>query len=376
MRRTQQNYILKDLAKKMVFLVGPRQAGKTWLAKEIAKSFQHSVYLNYDRREDRTIIQSEAWLESTNLLVIDELHKMPNWKQYIKGVFDTKPNHMAILVTGSARLDTFTSTGESLAGRYFVHHLLPLSPAELYKTNDSQNLDRLLQRGGFPEPFLADTDQEADRWRLQYVNGLIREDILDFEQIHNLRAIQLILDLLRDRVGSPISYASIAGDVGVSPSTVRKYLQILEALYIIFRVTPFTKNIARSLLKEPKIYFFDTGMVVNDPGKRFENLVATCLLKYVYERKDYLGQGVALQYLRTKEGKEVDFCIVKDNDLEYLVETKYSDHTIDPSLKYFSEKNKLTAIQLVKETKREYKVNEQIVLRDARDFLKELTVLE
>lgn len=376
MRRIQYNYILKDLSKKMVFLVGPRQAGKTWLAKEIARSFQHPVYLNYDRKEDRTIIHSEAWLESTDLLVIDELHKMPNWKQYIKGVFDTKLQRMAILVTGSARLDTFKSAGESLAGRFFVHHLLPLSPAELNNTAYNQDLDRFLQRSGFPEPFLAESDQEADRWRLQYVNGLIREDILDFEQIHNLRAIQLILDLLRDRVGSPISYAAIAGDVGVSPSTVRKYLQILEALYIVFRVTPFTKNIARSLLKEPKIYFFDTGMVANDPGKRFENLVATCLLKYVYERKDYLGQRVALQYLRTKEGKEVDFCVVQDNALEYLLETKYTRQAIDPSLKYFSGKYKLAAIQLVKETKREYKLNEQITLRDARNFLKELTVLK
>ncbi|MBI2415879.1 MAG: ATP-binding protein [Candidatus Kerfeldbacteria bacterium] len=375
MRRMQSDYILKDLAKKMVFLVGPRQAGKTWLAKEITKSFQHPVYLNYDRREDRTIIQSEGWLELTDLLVIDELHKMPNWKQYIKGVFDTKPQHMAILVTGSARLDTFKSGGESLAGRYFLHHLLPLAPAELRDTSFSQDLDRLLQRGGFPEPFLSDTDQEADRWRLQYTNGLIREDILDFEQIHNLRAIQLILDLLCDRVGSPISYASIAGDVGISPSTVRKYLQILEALYIVFRVTPFTKNVARSLLKEPKIYFFDTGMVANDPGKRFENLVATCLLKYVYERKDYAGQRVALHYLRTKEGKEVDFCIAKDSIIEYLLEAKYANKNVDPALKYFSEKYKLKAIQLVKETKREYKINERITLQKAQNFLVELSVL-
>lgn len=376
MRRIQSAYILKDLAKKMVFLVGPRQAGKTWLAKEISKSFQHPVYLNYDRREDRTIIQSEAWLESTDLLIIDELHKMPNWKPYIKGVFDTKPRHMAILVTGSARLDTFKSGGESLAGRFFVHHLLPLAPAELRGTSHSQDIDRLLQRGGFPEPFLTDAAQEADRWRLQYVNGLIRADILDFEKIHDLRAMQLILDLLRDRIGSPISYAVIAGDIGISPSTVRKYLQILEALYIVFRVTPFSRNIARSLLKEPKIYFFDTGMVANDIGKRFENMVATCLLKYVYERNDYLGQRVALQYLRTKEGKEVDFCVVKDNALEYLLEAKYANQAIDPSLKYFSEKYKLAAIQLVKETKREYKVSGQITLRDARNFLAELSILK
>lgn len=376
MRRIQSSSILKDLSKKMVFLVGPRQAGKTWLAKEIAKFFQHPVYLNYDRQEDRHIIQAEAWLESTDLLIIDELHKMPGWKKYIKGVFDTKSTQLAILVTGSARLDTFKSAGDSLAGRYFVHHLLPFALAELQHTPHSQDLDRLLQRGGFPEPFLADTNQTADRWRLQYINGLIREDILDFEQIHNLRAMQLLLDLLRARVGSTISYTALAGDIGVSPTTIRKYIQILEALYIVFRVTPCTKNIARSLLKEPKIYFFDTGMVVNDPGKRFENMVAISLLKYVYERNDYLGQRVALQYLRTKEGKEIDFCITQDHNIEQLIETKHANTTIDASLHYFSAKYHLPAIQLVKEAKREYKVNALITLRRAQPFLSELTVLQ
>ncbi|HLD22071.1 MAG TPA: ATP-binding protein, partial [Patescibacteria group bacterium] len=306
MKRTQYAAILKDLRKKMVFLVGPRQAGKTYLAKKIATSFQHPVYLNYDKRADRKIIQDEAWLESTDLLILDELHKMPDWKTYIKGVFDTKTAHLCILVTGSARLDTFRSGGESLAGRQFTHHLFPFSPAELHDTPFSKNIDRFMQRGGFPEPFLVETGEDADRWRMQYIDGLIREDILDFENIHNLRAIQLLLDMLREMVGSPISYSSIAYDVGISPMTVKKYINILESLYIVFRVTPFTKNIARSLLKEPKIYFFDTGMVLNDTGKRFENMVAVCLLKYVYERIDYRGKRTALHYLRTKEGKEVD----------------------------------------------------------------------
>jgi predicted AAA+ superfamily ATPase len=366
---------LKDLQKKMVFLVGPRQAGKTWLAQEIAKSFHHPVYLNYDRRDDRKIIADEAWLESTDLLILDELHKMPNWKQYIKGVFDTKIPHLSILVTGSARLTTFQASGESLAGRFFLHHLLPLSPAEVQSASYRYDIDHFIQRGGFPEPFLAETNEAADRWRMQYINGLIREDILDFENIHDLRAMQLVLDLLRERVGSPISFASLARDVNIAPNTVHKYIQILEALYIIFRVTPFTHNIARSLLKEPKIYFFDNGMVNGDLGAKFENMVAMCLLKYCYERSDYQGQRVALHYLRTKEGKEVDFCLTNDRVIEQLIETKHANISIDPSLHYFSHKYNLPAVQLVKETKREFKVNENITLRDARTFLKELSIL-
>ncbi|MCW1930316.1 MAG: ATP-binding protein [Candidatus Kerfeldbacteria bacterium] len=375
MKRLQYDAILKDLPKKMVFLVGPRQAGKTWLAKEIAKSFKHSVYLNYDRLEDREIIKNESWLDSTDFLVLDELHKMPNWKQYIKGVFDTKLDHLCILITGSARLDTFHSAGDSLAGRYFVHHLLPFSPAELSETEHTQNIDRLMERGGFPEPFLMQASEDADRWRKQYTNGLIREDILDFERIYDLRAIELILNLLRTRVGSPVSYSSIARDVSISPTTAKKYIEILEALYIVFRVTPFTHNIARSLLKEPKIYFFDTAMVENEIGKRYENMVAVSLLKYVYERNDYLGHRASLNYLRTKEGKEVDFCITQHTSIEQLIEAKHGERTIDPSLAHFSKKYNVPGIQLVKEIKNEFIENDNSTVCRAQEFLERLSIL-
>lgn len=150
MERKQKSLIERDLRKKMIFLNGPRQVGKTWLAKDIARSYQRSVYLNYDRLEDRKIIQNESWLESTELLILDELHKMKGWKTYIKGVFDTRPDHLKILVTGSARLETFRQTGDSLAGRFFRHRLLPFSPAEVKEVMPGYTLERFLQRGGFP----------------------------------------------------------------------------------------------------------------------------------------------------------------------------------------------------------------------------------
>jgi len=142
MERYQKRAILRDLNKKMVFLAGPRQAGKTTLAKNIAQEFKDSfVYLNYDRLEDRKIIVKEAWLPSTELIILDEIHKMPKWKNYLKGVYDTKSSHQKILVTGSARLEIFNKVGDSLAGRYFLHRLMPLSPAEY---NGPRNLDRCL----------------------------------------------------------------------------------------------------------------------------------------------------------------------------------------------------------------------------------------
>ena len=371
MERVQKELIFRDLQKKMVLLAGPRQAGKTTLAKELAKKFASSIYLNYDHLEDRKIIKNEAWLPSVELVILDEIHKMPKWKNYLKGVYDTKPPHQKILVTGSARLEIFKHVGDSLAGRYFLHRLMPISPAECAKVQENYPLDRFLERGGFPEPFLTSELVDANRWRLQYVDSLLREDVLDFDQIQNLNAIRLVFELLREKVGSPISYTSIAEDVAISPNTVKKYIQILEALYVVFRITPFSKNIARSLLKEPKIYFFDTGLVKGDNGAKFENLVASCLLKAVFAKVDYKGENHSLHYLHTKERQEVDFALVHDRKIEKIIEAKYGDRSLSAPLLYFHEKYKLPAVQIVKELRLE-RVEKGIKILKASSFLKSL----
>lgn len=371
MRRKQKEQILKDLEKKIVFIVGPRQVGKTWLAKDISKEFSRPVYLNYDSAEDRKIIENESWLTSTDLLILDELHKMDGWKNYLKGVFDTKPEQMKILVTGSARLATFRKSGDSLAGRFFSHTLLPFSLSELKDTDFSADIERFMERGGFPEPFLAENINDSNRWRLQYIDGLVRSDILDFENVHDLRALETVFELLRSRVGSTISYSSIATDVGIAPNTVKKYIQIFEALYIVFRLSPFSKNIARSLIKEPKIYFYDNGLVKGDKGAKFENLVAVSLLKHVLAKKEIEGIEWDLNYIRTKDKKEVDFCIVKDGSHEHLIEAKFSDSSISPSLADFSEKLNISATQVVFDLKRERKKS-NIETRNAESYLSEL----
>jgi len=353
MNRRRSPKIRKDLDSKIVFLTGPRQVGKTWLAREVAKEFAHPVYLNYDSRGDRDIIEKEAWLGSTDLLVFDEIHKMPGWKTYIKGVFDTKPEKMKMLVTGSARLEYFRQTGDSLAGRFFTHRLFPFSPGELVAAGAEPDLNRLTSRGGFPEPFLCEDDDTAQRWRKQYVDGLIREDVLDFEKFSDFKSLKLCLELLRSRVGSPVSYSSIAGDIGIAPNTVKKYIRIFEDLYIVFRVSPFTGNIARSILKEPKIYFFDTALVEGDEGIKFENLVALSLAKEAAAEEDLRGVDAALHYVRTKDGKEVDFCYVRNGKAQFLLETKLSDSSISKSLHYFCNQYDIPGIQLVRNLKRE-----------------------
>lgn len=373
MERQQKQYIIEDLKKKMVFLTGPRQVGKTWLAKDIAQSFDRSVYLNYDSAEHRDIIKKEAWLEDTRLLILDELHKMKGWKNYLKGVYDTRPGGMMILVTGSARLEAFRQGGDSLAGRFFRHRLLPFSPAEAAHIGMTVDHERFLTRGGFPEPFLADTGADADRWRMQYTDGLVRTDILDFERIHDLKAIQLVFDLLRSRTGTPVSYQSISEDAGVSPNTVKKYIQILESLFIVFRVMPYSKNVARSILKMPKLYFYDTGLVNGDEGARFENMVALCLLKHVYGRVDLLGRNDFLNYIRTKDGAEIDFCLVEDNRPVMLIEAKRSEVRPERALVNFCRRYDIPSIQLVLHLKQE-RMDRGVKIRRGMSFLESLQI--
>ncbi len=358
----------------MVILTGSRQIGKTFLAKQLLSEFQRPQYLNYDAINDRRILLAQSWPLNTDFLVFDEIHKMKAWKPSLKGIFDTRPGNQAILVTGSARLDTFRQSGESLAGRYFHYHFYPLSVRELKdQMNPFDALDLLNRFGGFPEPFLAGSEAGASRWRNQYYTDLVREDILDFSRVQEIRSIRLLLELLRDRVGSPLSYTSLAVDLQLSPNTVRKYVEILESLYIIFLIRPFHRNIARSLLKEPKVYFFDSGYVRSDEGVRLENTCAVSLLKHIGYLRDATGENLSLHYLRTKEGKEVDFAVCKDEKLVRIIEIKYADDAISRNLRYFSERLPgVEVIQLVHQLRHE-QVIQNISVISASRWLAELS---
>jgi len=147
----------------------------------------------------------------------------------------------------------------------------------------------------------------------------------------------------------------------------------LEALYIVFRIIPFSSNIARSLVKEPKIYFYDTGMVISDNGAKFENVVTVSLLRHVYSLRDYKGINASLQYVRTRDKKEIDFCIARDGGIEFLVEAKKGHADVSAALKYFHEKYDLKAFQVVQNLKRE-RMEGRIAVRNAVQFLKGLSV--
>lgn len=359
MKRYIHDHISADLKKKMVFLTGPRQVGKTYLAKDIQKDFEKSIYLNDDDIQDSKIIRKREWALDKELVILDEIHKMKGWKNFLKGTFDTRPPQQTFLVTGSARLETFRQTGDSLAGRYFSYRLHPISVKEVSGTISPYEAVNLLNKlGGFPEPFLSGSDEEASRWRKQYYTDIVREDIMDFSRINEIRVIRILLEMLRKRVGSPVSANAIAEDLQVSPTTIGKYLKILESLNIIFIIKPFHKNIARSILKEPKIYFYDSGYVDGDEGIRLENTVAMSLLKNVHYLQDTKGSSVDLHYVKTKNKRETDFALANTEAITDFIEVKLSATAASSHLRYFKERYpQASAIQLVHNAKHDTTVD-------------------
>lgn len=375
MKRYLYTQIFNDLKKKMVFVTGPRQIGKTFLAKQIMQEYHSPEYLNYDVIEDRRIIHNRSWPLRADLIIFDEIHKMKKWKAYIKGIYDSKIENQHIFVTGSARLETFRQTGESLAGRYYHLRLLPISVREAVDTNSPyEAVEKLNRLGGFPEPFLSNSEEQAARWRNQYYTDLIREDILEFSRIHEINAMKTLLELLRRRAGAPLSYKSLSEDLHVAPNTVKKYIQILESLYIIFRIFPYHRNIARSIQKEAKLYFFDTGLIHFNEGTRFENTCAVCLLKHINYLQDAKGKDIQLQYIRTKEGKEIDFVIVEKQEPIFLLEVKLSDPHPSNTLYSFSKKfSSARSIQLIHNLRKEEN-HRGIEILKAGQWLSELKV--
>jgi uncharacterized protein len=374
MERYLEEYIHRDMAKKIIILSGPRQVGKTTLSKQLAPSF---VYLNYDAASDRRMIRDEDWPRDVPLVIFDELHKLRKWKSKIKGIFDTDGIPPCIVVTGSARLETARKGGDSLAGRFFAYRLHPLTVKEVVMSLKEQPrvaLEKILKFGGFPEPYLQNDETYAKRWRRTHLDTIIRGDLLDLEQVRDLKSIEILVDLLRARVGSPTSYSSLAQDLQVSVHTVKHWLQILENLCVIFAVRPYHRNIARSLLKEPKYYFYDTGAVEGDIGVRLENTVAVALLREMHLLEDTTGTRTALHYLRDRDGHEVDFLVLADRKPVLLAEVKASDETFAKALWHLGRyMPSMRKVQIVLDLKR-VREKEGVSMLPAHAFLAGLSL--
>jgi uncharacterized protein len=374
MRRSIEDFIRKDLKRKIVLLTGPRQTGKTTLAKMLEKNFD---YFNYDNAEHRLSLMEKSWDRAKPLVIFDELHKMKNWKSWLKGIYDTERIPPSLIVTGSAKLDVYKKVGDSLAGRFFEFRLHPFDLKELKRELGSdkleEKLDRLLTLGGFPEPYLENDESYYNRWKRSHLDIILKQDLIDLENVHQIISIETLIQLLKRKVGSPISYTSLAEDLQCSDKTIKRWLTILERLYVVFRVPPFHRNISRSILKAPKYYFYDTGQVSDEPGKRLENLVACALLKEMHFREDCLGEKWNLYFLKNKDGREIDFLIAKNEKPALMLEVKWSDAERSPNFSFFEKYLAGTKkIQVVKELKREKTFPDAVEIRTAQNWLSEM----
>lgn len=327
--RYLSHQIKRDLSRKMVFVGGPRQVGKTTLAKTFLKDAKS--YLNWDAAEHREQILKRE-LPVASLWIFDEIHKYRLWRNYLKGIYDIKPKNQQILVTGSARLDYYRFSGDSLQGRYHYLRLHPLSVAELQLNTQKDFMD-LLQLGGFPEPYFSSSEIESKRWSREYRTRLIREDLVQLEHVQDISNIELLALRLPELVGSPLSINAIREDLQVSHKSASNWIQILERLYAIFRLMPFGTSRLRAVKKEQKHYHFDWTLIPELP-MRFENLVASALLKWVHFQQDTLGEEINLCYFRDIDGREVDFVITSNRKPIMFIECKWNDTSISPALKY------------------------------------------
>ncbi len=363
-------YIQKDLGRKMVFVGGPRQCGKTTLAKALLARAERGRYFDWDLDEDRRDILEKKWADSDELLVFDELHKFPRWKTWLKGVFDANRNRHRMLVAGSARLDVYRRGGDSMLGRYHYWRLHPFTLDEYPRgLSFQQAFDRLMTLGGFPEPFLEGDEREARRWRRARLERVLRDDVRDLESVRDIQTLSLFVDLLRSRVGGMVVLASLANELQVAPKTAGRWLEVIERMYLAFAVRPVTKKIPRAVLKPPKVYFFDNGDVIGDQGARFENLVATHLLKRIHFLGDRDGYRYELRYIRNKEGREVYFAILKEDRVEMLVEAKWSDDAPSRGLTYYADLlDPARTVQVVAGLRRDYGVGPVEVVGPRRFF--------
>ncbi len=361
MERSLKTTILEDLSEKMVFIGGPRQVGKTTFAKSLL-SQDSTVYLNWDNREDKKKIVQAQWqthshLEEKKLVILDEIHKYRHWKNFIKGEYDKNKEHLQFLVTGSARLDLYRKGGDSLQGRYHLHRLHPLTvsevvqktlpvlkPLELLSFPQTQNenelqetLISLLRFGGFPEPFLSQSEKKHRRWLNEKMEQFFREDVRDLERIHELSGIELLSSLIPDKVASLLSLNSIREDLDVSFKAVKHWMEILDNLYFLYRIRPYMHQRIRSLKKEPKAYLWDWS-AVNSTGPRFENLVAAHLLKFCHYLHDSEGYPIELHYLRDVDKREIDFLVTYKNIPWFAVEAKTTEENPSATMYYFKER--------------------------------------
>ena len=325
--------------------------GKTTLARGIIK--RKKSYFNWDHFEHRQSIIKREIPADLNEIIFDEIHKFGRWRDMIKGLYDTRGDTTKIIVTGSARLDHFKKGGDSLFGRYRYYRLHPFSLRELNKKPNSSDVDILLNLGGFPEPVLKGSKKNYRRWSLERLNRVVYTDINDLENIKEISSIEILLHALNERIASILSIENLRQDLQASHNSVSRWIDILQALYVCYRIAPLARSKIRSVKKEKKLYFWDWAQV-SEPGSRFENMVASQLLKYCHFVEDTEGYKMDLRYLRDRDGREIDFVVLKEEQALFAVECKTSGEGLSKNIRYFKERTDIPEFYQVHLGKKDY----------------------
>jgi predicted AAA+ superfamily ATPase len=377
-KRYLEDSIINDAleSQKIAFISGPRQVGKTTLSQNILEKFHaEENYFSWDDDEFKKIwIKTPKSILTNNphhYLALDEIHKNLQWKNKLKGLYDLYKSKMKFIVTGSARMDYYRKSGDSLQGRYFPYRLHPFTVGETTHLKLPPSLENhqwenssgpgeikfpihdLITLSGFPEPLLGANLDKSKRWQRLYRERMVREDARDFQNIRNISNLDNLSLLLIDKMAGQLSYASLREDLSCSFDSIMRWTEILEALYFCYRIRPYSKKIKNSLLKEPKIFLYDWSYG-DDAGKQWENFIAGHLLKNVHAWTDCGLGEFELFYLRDKQKREVDFFITKNKKAYLLLEVKSNQSNPTPSLIYFNEILKPDfCFQLVKTKKQE-----------------------
>lgn len=386
-----------DKEKEMVFISGARQTGKTTMAKDIATEEPVSLYFNYDVPENKTkILAKPSFFEEIDrkkndrpLIILDEIHKYKEWKNYLKGIYDGYADDFRFLVTGSGRLDLSRKRGDALVGRYLHFHLFPFTAGEMSSSairqidpkillevpeqnNAARDLwETMFQVSGFPEPFLKGTKLKYRRWANSYHSQVIRDDIRNEFAVRQIDTMEALYALITNCVGSPFSAANQANILKISHNTVSSWITVFEQFFLVFKLRPYSRKISRSLVKEPKIYFYDYCRI-QDEALRFENMVAVELYRAVTLWTDFGFGEYQLWFLRNKDKQEVDFLVTENAQPLFMVEAKFSDAAISPNLIKFQNALNIPAIQLVHQENISRKIKNEknvVIVASAADWL-------
>jgi uncharacterized protein len=371
-KRYIENSVDEDLKSKMVFVGGPRQVGKTTFALTFLSepSEKHPAYLNWDNILIRSALLRGELPPNESIIVLDEIHKFARWRNLVKGFYDARKSEVSFIITGSARLDYYSKGGDSLQGRYHYYRLHPFSLREINTDPSQSDVQRLLKYGGFPEPFLMAEEKFWRRWQRERLQRVIYEDIRDLENIKEISLIELLAEELPNRVGAPLSVKKLKELLQVAHETVERWLKIFERMYYCYRIPPYGSPKVRAVKKEQKLYLWDWS-IVPDSGPRFENFIASQLLKYCHLMEDTEGFRMDLRFIRDTDKREIDFVVLKDGRPMFAVECKSGEKSINPALFYFMERTPIPKFYQVHEGRKDYEKNGVRVL-PVQIFCKEL----